>query len=323
LLQHGPPQPKKEAPTVKEFWPGFIEGHARANRLKPSGIESKEVIARVHLVPLLGDLRLDVISTVRVQQLKAALGARSPKTVNNVLTVLNTMLKKAVEWGVIERMPCSIRLLPLPPPSAAFHDFDEFERLVQAAKKRDYDAYLIVLLGGEAGLRRGEIAALEWGDIDLKKRQLCVRRSVWKGQTSTPKGGRLRYVPLTERLTTALHAASRFPGQLLFCDQEGKAVSEKVIADHVEHAASAANLTRRGVHVLRHTFCSHLAMRGAPARAIQELAGHSDLRTTQRYMHLSPAAIDSAIRLLDSPGIPAGRGTIVAMGSTETANSFR
>jgi len=45
-------------------------------------------------------------------------------------------------------------------------------------------------------------------------------------------------------------------------------------------------------------------MRGAPARAIQELAGHRDLATTQRYMHLSPAAIESAIRLLDSPGVP-------------------
>jgi integrase-like protein len=50
----------------------------------------------------------------------------------------------------------------------------------------------------------------------------------------------------------------------------------------------------------RHTFCSHLAMRGAPARAIQELAGHQDLGTTQRYMHLSPAALDAAIRLLET-----------------------
>lgn len=50
---------------------------------------------------------------------------------------------------------------------------------------------------------------------------------------------------------------------------------------------------------LRHTFCCHLAMRGAPARAIQELAGHVDVGTTQRYMHLSPAATASAIRLLD------------------------
>ena len=51
--------------------------------------------------------------------------------------------------------------------------------------------------------------------------------------------------------------------------------------------------------ILRHTFCSHLAMKGAPARAIQELAGHADLPTTQRYMHLSPAATKDAIRLLD------------------------
>ena len=50
---------------------------------------------------------------------------------------------------------------------------------------------------------------------------------------------------------------------------------------------------------LRHTFCSHLAMKGAPARAIQELAGHADLSMTQRYMHLSPAATEDAIRLLD------------------------
>ena len=64
----------------------------------------------------------------------------------------DTMIKKAVEWGVLERMPCTIRLLPLPPPSAAFHDFDEFERLVQAAKNRDHATYLVVLLAGE---RRG------------------------------------------------------------------------------------------------------------------------------------------------------------------------
>ncbi len=73
-----------------------------------------------------------------------------------------------------------------------------------------------------------------------------------------------------------------------------------MVQDRVRWAARRAQV-RDGVHILRHTFCSHLAMRGAPARAIQDLAGHMDLATTQRYMHLSPAAKDSAIRLLDQP----------------------
>jgi hypothetical protein len=54
------------------------------------------------------------------------------------------------------------------------------------------------------------------------------------------------------------------------------------------------------MHILRHTFCSHLEMRGAPAMATKELAGHANLSTMMRYMHLSPAAKDGAIRLLDN-----------------------
>jgi site-specific recombinase XerD len=62
-----------------------------------------------------------------------------------------------------------------------------------------------------------------------------------------------------------------------------------------ETRRSAAQIAKGGVHILRHTFCSHLAMRGAPARAIQELAGHQDLSTTQGYMYSSPAAIEGAL----------------------------
>jgi site-specific recombinase XerD len=75
-------------------------------------------------------------------------------------------------------------------------------------------------------------------------------------------------------------------------------LTQKVVQILVRHAARRAQV-RAGVHILRQAFCSHLAMRGAPARAIQELAGHQDLSTTQRYMHLSPAALDAAIRLLE------------------------
>ena len=312
LLQHGLPQPKKEVPTLEQFAPKFLDGHARANRQKPSGIAAKENIVGVHLIPLLGTKRLDAITNMDVQELKAQLRDRAPKTVNNVLGVLSVLLKKAVEWEVLERMPCVIRLLPIPKPSARFHDFGAYEQLVSAAEEIDPRAHLIVLLGGEAGLRCGEIAALEWADVDLQKRQLCVQRSEWKGHVTVPKGGRLRYVPMTNRLATALREHRHLRTRRVLCQEDGTSLTTKMVADHVRRSASRAGLASHGVHVLRHTFCSHLAMRGAPARAIQELAGHQDIGTTQRYMHLSPAALDAAIRLLESTAGPPTRGNMVA-----------
>jgi len=202
-------------------------------------------------------------------------------------------------------------LLRVPKPSVGFYDFDEYERLVEAAKSLDRTTYVIVLLGGEAGLRCGEMMALEWQDVDLQKRQLCVQRSDWKGHVTVPKGGRLRYVPLTIRLATALRDHRHLRSPRVLCQADGSALSADIVKHHVERAARRAQLGQNGVHRLRHTFCSHLAMRGAPARAIQELAGHQDLGTTQRYMHLSPAALDNAIRLLDSSGMPRSFGDIL------------
>ena len=83
--------------------------------------------------------------------------------------------------------------------------------------------------------------------------------------------------------------------------QDDEPLTEGMVQGLVRRAAQKAALFNNGPHMLRHTFCSHLAMRGAPARAIQELAGHQNLTTTQRYMHPSPAALDGAIRLLERP----------------------
>ena len=320
LCVHGVPSAKKEVPTLEEFWPRFIDGYARANRHKPSGIAAKDTIGAVHLIPQMGTHRLDAVTTEAVQQLKHRLRNRAPKTVNNVLTVLNVLLKKAVEWDVIERMPCAIRLLPIPRPSAGFYDFDDYERLLAAAKANDRNAYLVVLLGGEAGLRCGEIMALEWGDVDLSKRQLCVQRSDWKGHVTATKGGRLRYVPLTLRLATSLREHRHLRGARVVCQRDGSPLTQKIVQDDVRRAARRAQLAKSGVHRLRHTFCSHLAMRGAPARAIQELAGHMDLSTTQRYMHLSPAAIEGAIRLLDQATPAHGFGEILETANGENTN---
>lgn len=75
-----------------------------------------------------------------------------------------------------------------------------------------------------------------------------------------------------------------------------------------------------GVHILRHSFCSRLAMRGAASKAIQELAGHQELSMTQRYMHLSPAVAESAIRLLEAPVLLNGDGDILETAQSTAVN---
>ena len=302
MLLNGPPKTKKEVPTLEAFAPRFIDGYARANRHKPSGIAAKETILRVHLIPQLGTKELDRITNEDVQRLKSALGEKSPKTVNNVLATLSRMLTVAVEWGVIDTLPCTVKQLKTLRPAVAFHDFEDFESLVTSAKATDANSYLITLLGGEAGLRCGEMMALEWSDVNLGKRQLCVQRSEWKGHVTSPKGGRLRYIPLTVRLAAALREHRHLRGRRVLVERDGRTFTQKMVQDRMLWAARRVHLPA-GVHILRHTFCSHLAMRGAPVRAIQELAGHQDLTTTLRYMHLSPAAIEAAIRLLDQPAI--------------------
>jgi site-specific recombinase XerD len=105
---------------------------------------------------------------------------------------------------------------------------------------------------------------------------------------------------MTDALLAALQGHRHLRGECVLCLDDGSPVPGHTLRDWLEAAQRRAGLAVMGsLHKLRHTFCSHLAMRGAPAKAIQELAGHQSLSTTLRYMHLSPSALDSAIGLLN------------------------
>jgi integrase len=303
------------APTLGAFWPRFIREHMVAERRKPSSIASAESIFLHHLAPLLRDRPLDKITDADVQALKASLADMSRSTVNSVLSPLGSALKRAVDWGVLDGLPCRVRLLKPYKPEVAFYDFTDYLRLLEAARMLDPRIELLVLLGGDAGLRRGEFLGLEWPDLDLPRRAITVQRSEWKGHVTAPKGGRGRRVPMTTRLAAALEAHRHLRGPRVLYTDEGTVPSPKIVRMWMERAQRRAGLAvKGGVHILRHTFCSHLAMQGAPAKAIQELAGHANLTTTMRYMHLSPGAKDAAIRLLDRRPTHDGGGEL---GETE------
>jgi site-specific recombinase XerD len=104
---------------------------------------------------------------------------------------------------------------------------------------------------------------------------------------------------MTDRLKAALVANRHLRGErVLWRDDEYEKVTAVLFAKWMRRAPRRAEVkVTGGLHVLRHTFCSRLAMAGAPALAIKELAGHTSLTTTMRYMHLSPPAKSAAIEL--------------------------
>lgn len=304
---------KKHVPTLAKFWKQFIDGHALANKQKPSGVESKEYHFRQYLEPVLGALRLDEITTAKVAALKRYMATqegaqpthkstkgKASSTVNNCISTLSKCLKCAVDWDVIDVMPCKLDRLKKATTVPRFYDFDVYENLVAAARALDERTYLIVLLGGDAGLRRGEILALEQAKCDHRSGKLLVELNQVGKNVHETKGMECRAVPMTGRLAAALKAHRHLRGARVLYDNDGSHVSARSLRTWLADAQRAAKLPKASgeVHILRHTFCSHLAMLGAPVGSIQKLAGHRHLATTIRYMSLAEGETDRAIKML-------------------------
>lgn len=301
VASKAPPVPDEPALTLGEFWPRVVRDHYRANRKKPSTIDAAESLFRLHIDPLLGTRALAAVTNADVAALKGRLAAMSAKSVNNTLSILSRCLRCAVEWGVLDTMPCRVALLPGTTPRFRWYEVHDYRRLVDAAAKVGARVHLLVLLGGSAGLRRGEIIALKWTDLDMARRMIHLERAMWRKHEETPKGGRGRSIPMTPELAAALAKHRHLQGERVLYSERGEELSNRTIRNWMAQAQRRAGLDDTGaVHVLRHTFCSHLAAAGVPAKAIQELAGHADLATTLRYMHLSPSDRSSAMTALTS-----------------------
>jgi integrase len=313
--------PVKQVPTLAEFEPRVIEW-AKIARQKASTISSKETIFKTHLIPVLGTKRLDQIDDLAVQELQATLATKKASTFNNVISVLSKALKLAKKWKVIDKLPCEIERAKVQNLVVKFYDFAEYERLVEGAAKHDHRALLVVLLGAEGGLRMSEIVALRWCDVDFERRQLKIEQATVDGVTDGTKGRKSRIVPMTRRLHAALKKEQHLKGELvLYRDgKDGKPAACKhcTLRSWLLASERRAGLPPEGgLHKLRHSYGSHLAMRGASPKAIQELLGHEDLETTLRYLHLAPHALRGAVDLLENHGAMVEQ-VVAAEGSTGT-----
>ena len=191
------------------------------------------------------------------------------------------VLNRKMEWVTIIKPPRSQTLPDIPTQK-------EVQRLINTVRKLRYRVFFLTVYS--MGLRISEGLALEVGDIDGVHRRIHVRDA---------KGGKDRYVPLPEltyislrrfwsthhhpRLLFPSPAASTFPAHPATKPMDCSGIQSALRAARIE-----CGITRRlTVHSLRHAYASHLLELGMDLRSIQELLGHSDLKTTARYTHIS------------------------------------
>lgn len=196
-------------PTFAEWFNGrFWTEWVVARRNKPSEVESKRSIFKVHLDPEFGSVPLDEIDVSAIARFRAKLieAKKSDKRINNILAVLSKALSYAEQARVITSAP-SVGLLKVERPEIVAWSLGEYARLLAAAKALDPMWYAACCLAGEAGLRVGEISALDWRrDVDLVAATITVNHQTRRGQLTTPKGRTRRTVPMTETLLAALKA---------------------------------------------------------------------------------------------------------------------
>ena len=292
LTQHQPAPP----PRFEAFSRRWYDTYVTTNN-KPSEQQSKRLILQNHLVPFFGQLRLDTITALKIEEFKAIkISDRlAPKSVNNFLAVLGKCLRCAEEWSEIERVP-RIKRLRVPPQTFDFLTVEEANQLIRAAPDARWRAMITV--GLRTGLRLGELLALDWTDVNLDTGILTVRRSAFGKQMVAPKSNRIRHVPLAPEAQRALQATWQLSG-LVFSPGRLSPMWRETAHRLIVRTCKTAGIRQIGWHVLRHTFASHLVTAGVSMKAVQELLGHSDIRMTMRYAHLAPSVLHDAVRLLE------------------------
>jgi len=297
----------KEVPTFHEWFTGrFWREWVVGRRNKPTEVKSKEVIYNCHLKGVFGDLRLDEIGAGEIAAFRASLVEKnlSEKRINNILAVLSKALRYAVDVELISKSP-KIGLYKVERPEIEPWDFEQYARLLAAAKLEGPDWYAAVCLAGEAGLRSGEVKALRWReDVDMIAKTITVNRQTCYGETTTPKGRTRRTIPMTSALEHALRRLDVVREGYVVRNLNGSAKTDGQANAVILRICRRAGLPEKRWHTARHTFGTHAALFGVNPWRLQSWMGHKRIDETMLYVHVA----ENHRRDLPAAVIEAGQG---------------
>jgi integrase len=305
--------------TVAAYAAHWLDDVVRP-RLKPATFTSYRETLRLHILPTLGQVRVQALRPEHVRTLlarKLAAGL-SPRSVQIIHGTLRAMLGEAEREEVITRNPAAI----VRPPSLAHEEVEpwspeEASHFLRATAS--HRLYALFAVGVAVGLRKGELLALQWSDVDLDQGLVHVRQNVQRlpelglvyGRPKTARSRRT--IPLPARSVKVLRAhRARQAAEVLalgpawnesglvFTSSVGTLIEPRNLSRLFDLLIAAAGVRRIRFHDLRHTCASLLLAQGVPPRVVMDVLGHSQIAITMDlYSHVMPTALREAADAID------------------------
>jgi integrase len=309
--------PDREA-TVSSFSVQWLE-HV-AHRIKPVTHKRYRELLEVHVVPVIGQVRMTDLRPAAVQAVMTkVLASRSPRTAVNTYRVLSEMLGEAARWGMIATNPAAaIRPPRAPRPDLHVPDAATCTAILERSRGRQVEGPVVLALG--TGMRLGEILAARWKDVDLERKVLRVTATLsYVGGEFTfpqPKTYRARRsVDLPAFVVTFLKSQRKAQAAqqmrvrdvwmdygVVFSDEIGQPLAPWSVSADFRRLVRELELPRTRFHDLRHAHATQLLASGVHPKAVSERLGHSSVAfTMDTYSAVIPslgrAAADAADQL--------------------------
>lgn len=250
---------------------------------------------KYRIVPFFQFYRVNEIDQILVEKFKIEImKSLSPKSVNNCLGVLKTILRKAVEWGLVDENPAENVCIQKVPEKKYdwWENKSDIIAFLEVAKNDRY--YLAYRLGLDLGMRLGEIIGLSKKDVNLSRCQIHVHRQwIDKEKKYGPtKQGKERYIYFersSELYDLLAHALSKnVESEIIFETPSKKRLNARKLSNfYFQRLITKSGVPRIRFHDLRHTFASWYMIVTDNIWDLKKILGHADIQTTQRYAHLS------------------------------------